>query len=77
MKKYRYMGPTFKLWWGSGVSTFKVYEGSRIPLLNFEGDSGPRVPRSQFPLRKSLMKLSFKDLFSKYVPHLLKIFNPF
>ena len=29
-------GPTFKLW-----------EGSRVPLLNIEG--GPRVPRSRGP----------------------------
>ena len=50
MKKYRYMGPTFKLWWESGVSTFKVYEGSRIPLLNFEGDSVPESRGHNFHL---------------------------
>ena len=54
MEKYYYEGPTFELWSGSWSPTFKFlggpgvpplnYRGYRVPLLNFEGRPGSRVP---------------------------------
>ena len=46
MKKYYYEGPTFKLW-----------RGSRVTLLNFEGGflvPSPSVPRSRAPESQGL-----------------------
>ena len=49
MKKGYYEDPKFKLCRGSWGPTFKILGGLRVPLLNFEGGLGSRVPGYQSP----------------------------